>query len=172
MPEAYPTLLAGQRMTAALLRSMQPQVARKTADTSRNSTTTTTADLHLFFAVEANAVYVWDAWLKYFADPAADITVDFTVPSGALGEWSGFAAGSATTTMQTAGYSIRTDSNDVSQPRNFYGASDTDLTAILHGTLRVQSTSGTFSLDWSQGTSSATNTTLYTDSWMRLQRIA
>lgn len=172
MAERYPTFLAGQTMTAALMVASQPIVARKQADTSRASTTTTTADPELTFAVEANAVYVWDGWLKYFADPTPDMTIDFTVPTGALGEWSAFAAGQGTTTATVLGYSIRTDSSDVSQPRNIYGTSDADMTAIINGMLRVSSTAGTFSLDWAQGTSSATATVLYTDSWMRLQRIA
>jgi hypothetical protein len=172
MAEFYPTPLAGQRLTASLLRSMLPQVARKTSDTSRSATTTTAADPHLTFDVEANAVYVWDGWVAYFADPSADLTIDFTVPAGALGEWAGFAAGSGTLAAATTGYSIRTETNDVSQNRNFYGTSDDDMSAILHGTLRTSSTSGTFSLDWAQGTSSATATVLYTDSWLRLQRIA
>jgi hypothetical protein len=171
--EAYPTPLAGQRITAALLRSMLPQVARKTADTSRSATTTTTADPHLTFEVEASGVYIWEGWLKYFADPAADLTIDFTVPSGSLGEWNGFAAGSGTAGVAvTTGYSIRTESNDVSQARNYYGTTDGVHGVILHGLLRVSSTAGTFSLDWAQGTSNATGTVLYTDSWLRLQRIA
>ncbi|MFF7837541.1 hypothetical protein ACFZC6_01705 [Streptomyces ossamyceticus] len=173
MAEAYPTPLAGQRITATLLRSMQPQVIRKTADTSRSATTTTTADPHLTIEVEANAVYIWDGWVKYFADPAADLTIDFTVPTNALGEWNGFAAGSGTSGVGvTTGYSIRTEANDVSQSRNFYGSTDLTHGVKLDGILRVASTGGTFSLDWAQGSSSATATILYTDSWLRFQRIA
>jgi len=173
MAEAYPTLLAGQRITAALLRSMLPQTARKTADTSRSAVTTTSADPHLVFDVVANGVYIVDGWVKYFADPAADLTVDFTVPSGSLGEWNGFAAGSGTAGPGvTTGYSIRTEANDVSQPRNYYGSTDLAHGLLIHTMLRVGTTGGTFSLDWAQGTSSATATILYTDSWLRLQRIA
>lgn len=170
--ERYPSFLAGQTLTAELLVASQPLVVRKQADTSRASTTTATADPELSFEVEANATYVWDGWLKYFADPVADMIIDFTVPTGSLGEWSAFGAGQGTTTATVLGYSIRTDSNDVSQPRNIYGTSNSDLTAVINGTLRVGSTAGTFSLDWAQGTSDATATVLYTDSWMRLQRIA
>lgn len=147
-------------------------VARKTADTARSQTTTPAADPHLTFTLVANAVYVMDGWIKYFADPAADLTVDFTIPSGTLGEWSGFAAGSNTSTATTVGYSIRTDSNDIDQARNFYGTSDSDLTAIINGLIRVGGTGGTYSLDWAQSTSSLIATVLFTDSWLRLHRIA
>jgi hypothetical protein len=169
--ERYPTFLSGQTLTADLLVAAQPIVVRKQVDTSRASTTTTTADPELTFSVEANAVYTWDGWLKYFADPTPDMVVDFTIPTGSLGEWSAYSAGNTTAGSTAAGYLIRTDSNDVSQARNLYGTSDVPLTALINGTLRVGSTSGTFSLDWAQGTSSATASILYTDSWMRLQRI-
>lgn len=174
MVEYYPQWLAGQDITADQLNEMIPKVVRKTADTSRSSTTTTTADPELSLTLAANAVYVWDGWLKYSADPAVDMTVDFTVPSGALGEWSAHAAGSGTGGSLTVGYSIRTESNDISQPRNYYGTTAADnapLTAFLYGTIRTSS-GGTFSLDWAQGSSGASPTTVYTDSWLRFQRIA
>ncbi|MFI9200152.1 hypothetical protein [Streptomyces sp. NPDC053048] len=172
MAESYPTFLAGQRLTASLLTSALPQVARKTADTSRASTTTFASDPHLTFSVEANAVYVVDGWIKYFADPTPDIQVKFDAPTGSLGEWHQVAAGSSTTTTTTVGYSVRTDTNDLTVSRNFYGVSDWDLGAVIHATLRVGSTAGTFALQWAQSTSSATATIVYTDSWLRLQRIA
>ena len=119
MAEAYPTLLAGQRITASLLSSMQPQTARKTADTSVTASTTVAPDKHIQFEVLANAVYIWWGWIKYSADTAGDLNLDFTTPSGALGEWVGFGAGnpvtgaSATPTLRidtqgVSGYMIRT----------------------------------------------------------------
>lgn len=185
MAEAYPTPLAGQRITASLLRSMQPLVVRKTADTARTSTTTTTADPHLSLNVEANGVYVWDGWMKYSADTAGDIVFDFTVPSGALGEWGAFGPGIVvigaddtplalqTDTQQSTGYMLRAETNDVSQSRTYGGlGTSVGLTVLMNGTLRVGSNAGTFSLDWAQGTSSANATTLFTDSWLKFQRIA
>lgn len=171
--ESYPTWVGGQDITADLLNAMLPKVVRKTADTSRASTTTATADPELTISLEANAVYIWDGWLKYFADPAADLTVDFTAPTGTLGEWVGFAAGSGTSGVAvTTGYSIRTETNDIQQGRNYYGTTDSQHGLLLRGTIRVGSTAGTFSLDWAQGTSNATATVVYTDSWLRFQRIA
>lgn len=187
MAEAYPTLLAGQRLTASLLSSMQLQVARKTADTSRSAVTTTTADPHLTFTVAANAVYVWWGWLKYDASAAGDIAFDFSAPSGALGEWTGWGVGitrvvSATDaatpafsvdTAQTTGYLIRVETNDVTAARTFggIGTGGTQLTALIHGTLRVGTTGGTFSFDWAQRVSDATASTIYTDSWISMQRV-
>lgn len=185
MAEYYPVPLAGQKITAALLRSMLPMIARKTSDTLRNSTTTATADPHLQFEVEANAVYVWDGFLKYDAATAGDLLVDFSVPSGALGEWGAHGPGIVvigaddsplvlqTDTVQSTGYMVRVEVNDVTQSRTYGGlGAGTGITILIAGTLRVGSTAGTFSLDWAQGTSNATNTTLFTDSWLKMVRVA
>lgn len=152
----------------------QARVARKTADTSRANNATPADDPHLAFTVTANATYIVDGWIKYSALVDMDITVDWNVPSGALGEWTGHGMGLGTTAQSTSGYSIRTETNDVSQPRNFSGTNTAtgEYSVIIMGTLRVQATGGTYALQWSQGSSSATATVVYTDSWLRLTRVA
>lgn len=173
MAEYYPQWLAGQDITADLLNSMIPKVVRKTADTVRSSTTTVTADPELQITLDANAVYVWDGWIKYDARPTSDLVFDFTAPTGALGEWGGHGAGSDTGTAGTPGYMLRTEANDIQQSRTYYGnTASNPLTLFLYGTIRMSSTSGTFSLDWAPANSVAENTTVYTDSWLRFQRIA
>ncbi|WP_225811344.1 hypothetical protein [Streptomyces spinosus] len=184
--EAYPTFLAGQRITASLLRSAQPMVARKTSDTPRIATTTTTADPHLQFDVAAGAVYVMDGIIKYDGPAAADFNVDWTIPTGTLGEWYGWGVGhspviswnSSTTlvtdSQQARGYPIRVECNDISQPRSYgcLGLSLTPLTLQVWGTIRVGATAGTYALEWAQLASDAGAVTVYTDSWIRLQRVA
>lgn len=172
MAESYPTLLAGQRATAALLRSMLPQTVRKTADESRAATTTYTDDTHLVFAAEVNAVYTMYGWIKHFADPTPDIKVQFSVPTGCLGEWGWLMPGSGTLAAGTAGYSIRTESNDVSTGRTGYGTSDSQHMTPMGGIFRMGSTAGNIALQWAQNTSNATATTLYTDSFLTFTRIA
>lgn len=186
MAEAYPSFLAGQRITAALLRSSQPQVARKTSDTSRSATTVTTADPHLQFEVVANAVYIWNGWLKYDGPTAADMNIDFTAPAGALGEWTAIAPGHSpvigssavpaliTDTQDARGYLLRVESNDVTSARSYgtLGTGIVPLTMQLYGTLRMSTTAGTFSLDWAQFASNATANTVYTDSWISMLRVA
>lgn len=186
MSEAYPTLLAGQRITATLLSSMQPLVARKTSDTSRSATTVTTADDHLQFTIEANAVYIMDGWIKYDGPTAADLNLDWTAPSGTLGEWVALGAGHSpvigssnapaliTDTQDARGYLMRTETNDITSARSYgcLGTGNIPLTLHINGTIRVGSTGGTYSMDWAQLISNATACTLYTDSWLRLQRVA
>ena len=170
--EAYPVPAAGQRLRASLLRSMQPQTVRKTADTSRSATTTYEADPHLVFAAEANAVYTVVGWVKYFASTTPDIKIRFTVPTDCLGEWGWLMPGSATAGTGTTGYSIRTETNDVGAGRTGYGTSDSQHMTPVGGLFRMSSTAGNISLEWAQNTSDATATVLYTDSWLTFQRIA
>lgn len=186
MAEAYPTFLAGQRITAGLLRSAQEQVARKTADTARAATTTATADPHLQFDVAANAAYRWHGWIKYDGPTAADLNVDFTAPAGTFGEWTAIGAGHSpvigssiapaliTDTQDARGYLMRVETNDVTSARSYgcLGTGGIPLTLQLYGTVRVGSTGGTFSLDWAQLVSNATACTLYTDSWLSMLRVA
>jgi hypothetical protein len=186
MAEAYPTFLGGQRITAALLRSAQEQVARKTSDTSRSATTVTAADPHLQFEVVANAVYVCEGWIKYDSPTAADLNLDWSGPAGALGEWTAIGAGHSpvigannvpaliTDTPDARGYLMRLETNDVFAARSYggLGIGGVPITAHIKATLRVASTAGTYSMDWAQLVSNAGATTLYTDSWLRLLRVA
>lgn len=170
--ESYPTLAAGQRFTAAVARSMLPQTVRKVADTDRAATTTYADDPHLVFAAEANAVYEMWGWIKHFADPAADIKIQFSVPANCLGEWGWNMPGSGTLATGTVGYSIRTETNDVANGRTGYGTSDSQHMTPMGGTFRMGSTAGNIALQWAQNTSNATASWLYTDSFLTFLRIA
>lgn len=172
MPESYPQPLAGQKLTASLLRSMLPQTVRKTSDEQRSATTTFVDDTHLIFAAEANAVYTMVGWIKYFASTVPDIKIQFSVPSGCLGEWAWNMPGSGTTTTGTTGYSIRTETNDVAGSRTGYGTSDSNMFTPVSGIFRMSTASGNISLQWAQNTSDATATVLFTDSWLEFRRIA
>lgn len=154
----------------------QLQVALKTADTSRANTATVSNDPHLFLPVVANGTYILDGWLKYFADPAPDFKMTFATPGGTLGEWHALGRGQNDNSdgPTVNGYKVRTESNDVNQERNYYGTTDSSnpVGLQLKGTFRVAGTGGNVTLQWSQGTSDATATIVYTDSWIRLHRIA
>lgn len=184
MVEYYPQPAGGQRLTADLLRSMLPVFARKTSDTPRSATTAATADPHLQVEAVANAVYALDGWIKYDGDNAGDLKLQMTAPSGALGEWTSWGVGNNVVgsssvpalqlnTQGATGYLIRTETVDINVSRN-HGAlgAGIGLTLLFQGTVRMSTTPGTVSLDWAQATSAVTATTLFTDSWLRAQRLA
>lgn len=184
MPEAYPTPLAGQRLTGLLLRSMQVQCLRKTADTPRTASTTQTADPHLQMDVAANAVYTFWGWLNVSAATAGDIVIGWSVPTGSLGTWIGYGGGTTVTSATNAGgtqqdiqstwgYGVRLETTDIASTRT-YGAlaSTVNLAVHLEGTLRTSAAAGTFAMTWAQSSSQATATTVYTDSYLMVQRTA
>lgn len=155
----------------------------KSADTSRSSTITTTADPHINFTLAASATYILDGFLYYSAGSAGDFQVAWSIPTGASGQWLGngvgtsvasaTSAGGTTTDNATSwGYTLRAESTAMNAARA-YGGIDTSTAfgVQLVGTVHSGS-GGTFALAWAQNSSSATATKLYTDSWVRLQRVA
>lgn len=151
----------------------QTLFARKTADTSRASTTTATDDPHLTVSISANSTYILEAYLEFSADSSADILVDWGVPASSAGSWTGFGNGLGEVAPATNGYAIRTDSNTISQQRNFGGiGAGNHTTVFIRGIIRTAGTGGAYTMQWAQGASLATATVLYTDSWMRVTRVA
>lgn len=178
----------GDVLTASDMNSWTvPRFAYRTSNLARNSTTTPTADPQLQLAVDANAVYVLESQLFYGAGTSGDFTVQWTgtvaLPSGAGGTWSGIGNGTTpisitsglttiSNTNSSTGYLTRTEQTDMTASRTFGGTGISDIYSVhVRGLLRVSSTSGTIALNWCQGVSDATNTTLYADSWMMLRRV-
>lgn len=159
-----PLIQSGQRLTPALLNS---PVAWKTADTSRTSTTTLTADPDLSVPVLANAVYLVALYVAHTYDAACDFRFSWSGPSG------------ATMTNWTADWRT-VDGNEVSGAFASLTSSvpltsgSGTLTQPLwaHGLLIVGGTAGTFAFTWAQNTSSANAAIVRAGSVLRLERIA
>jgi hypothetical protein len=134
--------------------------------------------------VAANGVYEFWGWLKYDADLTGDLLLAWTIPSGSSGTWIGHGGGTTVTSatagggtqqnaVSTWGYTIRLEPTDITSTRTYGGmALGNYLTAFVQGTLRVGAVAGTFALAWAQSASSATATTLYTDSSLTVLRSA
>ena len=166
----YPQIFAGDLLDADLLMSMLPLDARKTVSTSRPSTTTVTADPELVLQVAANAEYTIHGYLRISGDPAADMDIKVTVPSGATGSY--------TVTGRLAGASAL-DSDTRTSTRIAFGVEtqfstpSTSAAQANHVVGRLTTTNaGTFSIDWAQTVSNATGSVMEADSWISLRRIA
>jgi len=167
----FPQIFAGDLLDADLLMSMLPISARKSVSTSRASNITVTADPELQVQLAANAEYALVFYFRISGDPAADMDIKFTVPSGTTGSY--------TVTGRLAGTSTA-DSDPRTSTRIAFGVEtqfSTPSTAAAQanhgaGRLITSSTAGTFSIDWAQTVSNATATVMEADSWMLLHRIA
>ncbi|MFI1030724.1 hypothetical protein [Streptomyces sp. NPDC020951] len=166
----FPQIFAGDLLDADLLMSMLPLTARKSVSTSRASNITVAADPELVLQVAANAEYALEFYFRISGDPAADMDIKLTVPSGATGSY--------TVTGRLAGASTA-DSDPRTSTRIAFGVEtqfSTPSTAAAqsnHGAGRLITTnSGTFSIDWAQTVTNATATVMEADSWMKLTRLA
>jgi hypothetical protein len=166
----WPQIFAGDLLDADLLMSMVPLDARKTVSTSRASNIVVAADPELVLTVAANAEYRIEFYLRISGDPAADMDIKVTVPSGATGSY--------TVTGRLAGTSVA-DSDARTSTRIAFGVEtqfSTPSTAAAqanHGAGRLITTNGgTVSIDWAQTVSNATATVMEADSWISLRRIA
>ncbi|MER6956003.1 hypothetical protein [Streptomyces sp. NPDC000618] len=166
----WPQIFAGDLLDADLLMSMLPLDARKTALTSRASNTTVTADPDLQLQVAANAEYAFEFYLRISGDPAADMDIKVTVPSGATGSYgvTGRLAGAS-----TADTDARTSTRISYGVETQFSTPSTAAAQVNHGAGRlITSSAGTFSIDWAQTVSNATGTVMEADSWISLRRIA
>ena len=171
MAERYPTVRAGQKVTGELLDSMLPKVARKTADTSR-STTTLSADPEHQMTLEANAGYVLEAIVVCSNTTGADdINIDWTAPGTTDGSWGGI--GPAVNLAADSGDG-RFVGTAVTSSRSWgtgTGGASTPTIVMIRGILITGSTAGTYSMDWAQ-LSAAGTLTVFADSHFSLRRIA
>lgn len=166
----YPVPAVGQRLTAEFVASMLPNFVRKTSATARISTTVLAADADIAAAVEANAVYEWEALLVYDSALAADFKWAWTGPAGFAGDmWYG-----AILTASAAGaYSDDQNGYASVTATATVGGGAANVEAIrMSGTVSTTGTAGTMTLTWAQGTSTASNTTLRAGSYLKLTRLA
>lgn len=168
----YPALAIGQRLTAALLTSMLPIQVKKAGGTSRNTTTTMTADPELVLPVEANASYRVMLFAKYDAGTAPSsgrLKWSLTGPAGATGDFSTHGAQPTATAYATDQAGQTSLGGTTTMGAAGVG---TAFPIVAVGTIIIAGTAGNLSFTWAQADSNATNTTIYAGSYMEIQRIA
>lgn len=176
---AWTPTAAGQTLTSAKVEDLAsygvPVQASKAADTSRNTTTTATADPDLVIVLQANRTYLVDASLSVTsaANAAGDFKCGFEWTNTATVYVLGFglsAAGLASGTITDLEGVAQTTSTSPTGGIS-YGAS-TSPTSLLR---RIRVVTGgsnvTLSLQWAQQTSNANNTTLQAGSSLTAKRV-
>jgi hypothetical protein len=157
------------------------QTKYRTSNATKTSNTTLATDTQITFAVDAGAVYTVEGLLLHSGP--GDFKMGWTFPSGTDGTWQGLGngvtvisgtsgGGTQQDTSSTWGYAVRTESTDLASPRTYGGIAANGYGVQVKATVRVGGTAGTFALQWAQGTSDATATTLYLDSYLTLERVA
>ncbi|MFF1684600.1 hypothetical protein [Streptomyces sp. NPDC058254] len=154
-----------------LARGAQPiSIVRKTADETVTNSITVQDDDQLTVAVAANSVYTVESFLIYDGDTTGDFRLTFTGPSGAAMDWTPNGA-SASQSAGTGSIKLERQPLGVESTLGASGAG-AKAVAMPRGLLSTGGTAGTLTLRWAQATSSATATTVFANSWLRLTKIA
>lgn len=161
----YPSLVAGEAITASLLQSFLPIFAYKAVDTARTTTTALTADPDLSVTVPAAGTYFLDGYLYFEGGTlnASDFNFELLSVGNLFYHLAGASPASAVLIGNTYGGSqqIALGTNGLGNLRG----------AAIKGTV-ITAVPGSLSLSWAQNTSSATATTLHKGSWLELRRRA
>lgn len=169
--------VAGQKVRASQLNTgVTTLLGYSTADTSVASSTTLVNATGVAISVEANATYMWDAYLAYNANEAADLKFAWAVPSGATGHWSEMGV-DASEDISTLGRGKVTAARfDAYGDATTGSSSGRDSTLIMacwpRGYLVTAGAAGTFQLRFAQLASNATGTVIKAGSWVRAVRLA
>lgn len=164
------TFLAGQNFTAANANNLAGIITKmKSTDNSLpNNTTTLTNDGELILPVGANTKYILVSSLQYDSSTTADISINFTTPSGSTGNWTSFGldvttgAGAATGLIVTIASAI---GGAASAGGTNVGARQLMLPM---GSIVTGANAGNVQLQFAQRISDASTTTLRAGSWVML----
>lgn len=146
--------------------------AYKTGDESVTSSTTLQNDDLLVLPVASNARYIMEAVLFYVgaADGATGgLKLGWTGPSGATMKWAN--RGTTQNVSPTlVNYNVVVEA--IGGGRGVGTNSGTEMSCFPYGVLNTSSTSGNLQLQWAQGGSNATATTVKAGSLLHLRRVA
>ncbi|MFG2993939.1 hypothetical protein ACGFZK_32390 [Streptomyces sp. NPDC048257] len=145
----------------------ETRTAVKTADEPITNNTLQDDD-HLALSVVANGWYEVALYLDVEGDPAADLTMGWTVPAGAALSWTenGVSAGNTNNIG-----SVKLQRNDAAIASGV-GIIAAGSAVLPRGVLRVAATAGTLQFRWAQTSTNASPTILKAGSMLKLTRIA
>jgi hypothetical protein len=143
-----------------------PSFVRKTADETVASSTVLQSDDHLFFAVAASEIWVFDFTLFIVSASVPDIKIALDVPAGATLKW---AAIHDMDNNELAVLSTVITGDDTSRT---YGATASQTMIVVRGIIVNGGTAGNVQLRWAQGTSDATGTTVKENSFLMAHKLA
>lgn len=147
-----------------------PRVIRKTADTSRSSTTVVTADPELTFAVEANSIYYVELFVLYGGDTAADFRSNWVHPTGTSGLRWVIGQGIGATSRDEA--TVRIGAYGLTSELSFGATTTGNFNGLQERLYFTTDIAGTLSYRWSQSASNAIATTVKAGSMIVVKKLA
>lgn len=172
---------AGAKLRAAtlsaLITELRPVYAVKSATTSRNTTTTVTADPHLSIALPADSQWdiQADLWVSSAANAAGDFRYGWTFPTGASLDMGshGLIDTIASGSVGDIDTEVRVSADTSSPSAETSNMASTTATLITpRGRITVGSTAGNLVLTWAQLASNGNNTNLLIGSKLVARRLS
>lgn len=172
VPAAFAKLRAS--VLSALITDVRPIGVVKTADTSRSSTTSRSADPELSVTLPPGTWELDALLLVTGGNAAGDFNFDWAFPadatlsSGTHGVLDDLASGTTAANVNVAGYSA-----DTSTPTGGHslGASTSVTAVISHATVTIV-TAGAVTIEWAQNSISATATVLKAGSKLTARKLS
>lgn len=148
----------------ALAAKTVPISARRTTDsTAVNNSTSLVNDTQLAVAVTANAVYHFEARIRYSSNSTANIKLAWTFPTGLTMDYE--AIGGTTSSATFAQF------NNTQSTILALGGFASDLSVMLDGIVLVGGTAGNLQLQFAQNTANSSNTLIRSGSYVQLTPI-
>lgn len=146
---------------------------RKTGTETVNNSATLQDDDALVLAVEASAIYVVEAQLRYVSGTTPDLKIGWTAPASATFTWAAYGPQVGASSVANAASLYRRRSiGDTEAIGGAGSGGGNEGIANPKGLLVVSTTAGNLQLQWAQNTQDASDTQILADSWLRLQRVA
>lgn len=144
------------------------RAVRKPSSETVNNSTTLQNDDHLVLAMDANAEYLFDMFIRYRAATIADIKMQFTGPSG----YSLFAAINKLSASASDEGADRLEEFFTGDNVVLGGIGATPMVAAhWSGTVKTGATAGNLQMQWAQSVADATNTQIVEGSYIKLKQI-
>ena len=166
----FPLWAAGSRISALKLNQMIATIVIKNATQNVASSIVPVDAVDLFFPMEANALYFFDATLSFTGDPAADVRVNWTIPTLAVQSRNIMGAG-ATTANILDGTFLGVRRSPLTQQGSATGAGGLFSAYREWGLVQTAGNAGNAQVQFAQNTSNAIATVCQPDSFIQWRRI-
>lgn len=166
-------LAAGAKLRASTVNGALPLITYTNSDTTVTSSTTLVNATGLSVALEADSLYIWDAFIAFNAGATGDFKAAWTVPAGTAGNWGMWGLSTASTGGVGTMNGARVDGYGTGNTL-LAGGNDTAPNALAvrpAGFIDTAGTAGNFQLQFAQNASSATSTVVKFGSWIRAIKV-
>lgn len=141
----------------------------KDRDETRISNIVRSADSELLIPLAPNERWIGSLALYYQANAAIDIIVGFSIPGGATGRWGGL--GLAVGAISFTGDVASVSRTNFASGLNLGGADAFDLFAHFTFVVQNGATAGNLNFTWAQRVSTATDITVFANSFIIAHRL-